>query len=65
MEKIKVNIQKLSGNEDIPLPQYMTDQAAGMDIFAAVPEEEIVLPGQRKKFQQGLPSLYRKVMKHK
>ena len=54
MEKIKVNIQKLSGNEDIPLPQYMTDQAAGMDIFAAVSEEEIILPGQRKKIPTGI-----------
>lgn len=54
MEKVKVNIQKLSGNEDIPLPQYMTDQAAGMDIFAAVSEEEIVLPGQRKKIPTGI-----------
>ena len=54
MEKIKVCIQKLPGNEDIPLPQYMTDQAAGMDIFAAVAEEEIILPGQRKKIPTGI-----------
>jgi len=54
MEKIKVCIQKLPGNEDIPLPQYMTEQSAGMDIFAAVIEEEIVLPGQRKKIATGI-----------
>lgn len=54
MKKIKVNIQRISGNEDIPLPQYMTDQAAGMDIFAAVPKEEIILPGQRKKIATGI-----------
>jgi dUTP pyrophosphatase len=54
MEIIKVCIQKLAGNEDIPLPQYMTDHAAGLDIFAAVPEEEIVLPGQRKKIPTGI-----------
>ena len=54
MEKIKVDIQKVSGNEDISLPQYMTDQAAGMDIFAAVSEEEIILPGQRKKIPTGI-----------
>lgn len=54
MEKIKVNIQKISGNEDLSLPQYMTDQAAGMDIFAAVSEEEIILPGQRKKIPTGI-----------
>lgn len=54
MEKIKVCIQKFPGNEDIPLPQYMTAQAAGMDIFAAVAEEEIILPGQRKKIATGI-----------
>lgn len=54
MDKIRVNIQKISGNEDISLPQYMTDQAAGMDIFAAVSEEEIILPGQRKKIPTGI-----------
>ncbi|PKN51240.1 MAG: dUTP diphosphatase [Deltaproteobacteria bacterium HGW-Deltaproteobacteria-13] len=54
MEKIKVCIQKMQGNEDIPLPQYMTDQAAGMDIFAAVVEDEIILPGQRKKVATGI-----------
>jgi dUTP pyrophosphatase len=62
MEKIKVSIQKLPGNEDIPLPSYMTDQAAGMDIFAAVVEDEVVMPGERKKIPTGiaiaLPSGY-------
>ena len=54
MEKVKILIQKIPGNEDIPVPQYMTAQAAGMDIFAAVPEEEIILPGQRKKISTGI-----------
>ncbi len=54
MEKINICVQKVAGNEDIPLPQYMTKQAAGMDIFAAVVEEEIVLPGGRKKIPTGI-----------
>ena len=54
MEKINVCIQKLAGNEDIPLPHYMTNQAAGMDIFAAVAQEEIVEPGGRKKIPTGI-----------
>ena len=54
MEKIEAFIQKISGNDDIPLPRYMTNQAAGMDIFAAVTEEEIILPGQRKKIPTGI-----------
>jgi dUTP pyrophosphatase len=54
MEKINVCITRLAGNEDIPLPQYMTDQAAGMDIFAAVATEVIILPGARKKIPTGI-----------
>lgn len=54
MEKIKVCIQKLDGNNDIPLPRYMTRQAAGMDMFAAVTREEIIEPGQWKKIPTGI-----------
>jgi dUTP pyrophosphatase len=54
MRKIDVCIQKIAGNEDIALPQYMTHQAAGMDIFAAVAQEEIILPGERKKIPTGI-----------
>jgi dUTP pyrophosphatase len=54
MEKIKVDIQKLAGNEDIPLPRYMTNMAAGMDIFAAVINDEIIEPGHRKMIPTGI-----------
>jgi dUTP pyrophosphatase len=54
MEKLEAIIQKISGNDDIPLPHYMTSQAAGMDIFAAVIGEEIIEPGQRKKIPTGI-----------
>ena len=54
MENIKVYIQKIAGNEDIPLPKYMTGQAAGMDIFAAVPSDETILLGQRRKIPTGI-----------
>ena len=54
METIKIHIQKIAGNEDIPLPAYMTGQAAGMDIFAAVCRDETILPGERKKIPTGI-----------
>ncbi len=54
MEKINVCIQRLAGNDDITLPQYMTKQAAGMDIFAAVVQDEIIKPGERKKIPTGI-----------
>lgn len=52
--QVKVFVQKTSGNEDISLPQYMTELAAGMDIFAAVENDEIISPGQRKKIPAGI-----------
>lgn len=54
MESIKVHIQKMPGGEDLPLPKYMTAQAAGMDIFAAVAADETILPGERKKIPTGI-----------
>jgi len=54
MEEIKVSIEKLSGNEDMPLPRYMTGGSAGMDIFAAVEKEDFILPGKRKIVPTGI-----------
>ena len=54
MEKIRVMIKRSSGNEDIPLPRYMSPNAAGMDIHAAVKEETILNPGERKLISTGV-----------
>jgi len=54
MEKIRVMIKRSSGNEDIPLPRYMSPNAAGMDIHAAVKEETILNPGAIKLITAGI-----------
>lgn len=54
IEEIMVSIQRLPGHDDIPHPRYMTDHAAGMDIYAAVEREETILPGDRKMIPTGL-----------
>ncbi len=54
MEKVNAHIQRIAGNEDIPFPQYMTEQAAGMDIFAAVKADETIPPGGRRKIPTGI-----------
>lgn len=54
MEKIQVQIQRSAGSEDIPLPEYMTEQAAGMDLFAVVPSDETINPGERRKIPTGI-----------
>ena len=53
MEKIKVKIKKSSGNEDIPLPDYMSPNASGMDLHAAVKEETVLNPGEIKLVSAG------------
>ena len=45
MEKVEIKIKRMVGCEDIPLPTYMSELAAGMDLFAAVREPVTVLPG--------------------
>ncbi|HRT62513.1 MAG TPA: dUTP diphosphatase [Syntrophales bacterium] len=54
METITVSVEKLPGCDDIELPRYMTECAAGMDIFAAVTEPEILRPGERKMIPTGI-----------
>jgi len=44
VEEIKISIKRLPGHEDIPFPRYMTEKSAGMDIFAAVTQEEVIGP---------------------
>lgn len=50
---IRISIKKLPGQEDIELPRYMTAHASGMDIRAAVPDSEIILPGEWKIISTG------------
>ena len=54
MDEVAVSIERLPGCEDIDLPRYMTDCAAGMDLFAAVPGEEVIAPGGRKMIPTGI-----------
>lgn len=54
MEQISVAITRLSGSEDLPLPGYMTDHAAGMDLVAAVSSDLVLPPGQRALVPTGI-----------
>jgi dUTP pyrophosphatase len=40
-------------DSDIPLPDYMTAQSAGMDICAAVTDDAILQPGEIQKIPTG------------
>ncbi|NLK97008.1 dUTP diphosphatase [Defluviitalea saccharophila] len=52
--KVKVLIKQVPGSEDLPLPQYMTKQSAGMDLYASVETREILKKGQIKLIPTGI-----------
>jgi len=54
VEEIRIAIQRLPGHDDIPFPRYMTEKCAGMDIFAAVAQEEVIRPGERRMIPTGI-----------
>lgn len=45
---ITIQIKKKPGCDDIPLPRYMSDQAAGMDLCAACDSDVDIAPGEVK-----------------
>ncbi len=51
---LKVQVKVLPHGEGIPLPRYMSDHAAGMDLYAAVMEEMKIPPGEWKLVPTGL-----------
>jgi dUTP pyrophosphatase len=51
-----IPIHLLPHAQDLPLPEYATPHAAGMDLRAALPEGEVcpIAPGERKLIPTGL-----------
>lgn len=47
-------IKRLPHSQGLPLPKYMSDHAAGMDLYAAVEAELIISPGVWKLVPTGL-----------
>lgn len=54
MKELIIETKVLPGNEDIKLPEYMTDQAAGMDLRAAVEKTVKLYPGETILVPTGL-----------
>lgn len=48
-----VQIQRLPDNEDISLPQKMSEWASGFDLYAAITETIVLNPGERKLIATG------------
>ena len=53
-DDIRVTIRRQPGQEEIPLPRYMTAAAAGMDVFAAVADDVTIAPGGRSLVPTGI-----------
>ena len=51
---IKVFIHRLPHAKDLAWPQYMSEDAAGMDLFAAVTEQTVMMPQTRALIPTGL-----------
>ncbi|HOE66025.1 MAG TPA: dUTP diphosphatase [Candidatus Hydrogenedentes bacterium] len=54
MGPVEIRVSREPGCEDIPLPAYETEHAAGMDIRAAVGEPIVLQPGERALVPTGL-----------
>ena len=54
MELLKIKITRVgSQNADLPVPSYMSAQASGIDLYAAVLKDTVVNPGERKLIPTG------------
>jgi dUTP pyrophosphatase len=55
-EPVTIAVRRLAHNPDLALPAYETDDAAGMDLRAAIPEDAPVTlaPGERALVPTGL-----------
>jgi dUTP pyrophosphatase len=51
---LKVQVKILPHGQGVPLPKYMSDHAAGMDLYAAVQADLIIPSGEWKLVPTGL-----------
>lgn len=54
MADLTVRIERLAHARDLPPPTYMTEQAAGMDLRAAVEKDTTLAPGEFRRIPTGL-----------
>ncbi len=53
-EQVVALVTRVAGNDDLPLPSYASDGAAGLDLRAAVREPLTLAPGERALVPTGL-----------
>jgi dUTP pyrophosphatase len=51
---MEIYIKRIRKDHPVPVPQYMTAGASGMDLFASLKEEITLDPGERKLIPTGI-----------
>ena len=51
---MKIFVKRLRKNHSVSLPQYMTEGASGMDLFASLEKEVVLEPGERRLIPTGI-----------
>jgi dUTP pyrophosphatase len=54
MTAVEVKVIRLPHGSDLPLPEYQSAQAAGLDLLAAVTADMIIQPGKRAMVPTGI-----------
>jgi dUTP pyrophosphatase len=51
---MKLYIKRMTKGQPVPMPQYMTAGASGMDLFASLEKEVTLEPGERRLIPTGI-----------
>ncbi len=54
MSRVRVAIWRSPAARDLPLPGYRTSGSAGVDLYAAVDEPVVLMPGERRLIPTGV-----------
>lgn len=54
MDRIKIRVKRVGNGQGISLPSYMSEQASGMDLFAHLPGDVVIDPGERRLIPTGI-----------
>ena len=54
MAHVTVAVERIAGTEDLPLPDYATAGASGLDLYAALDSDLVMPPGHRALIPTGI-----------
>lgn len=54
MERLKIFLEQTEEGKDLPIPKYMSEQAAGMDLYACVSDDIVLKKSEIKLISTGI-----------